>query len=67
MEMHILELSKLPPEEKNETSLLQWMRFLGGKTRKDFEEMAKKNSELEEAYDETTLVSDTNVVNLVST
>ena len=28
MEMHILELSKLPPEEKNETSLLQWMRFL---------------------------------------
>ena len=46
MEMHILELSKLPPEEKNETSLLQWMRFLGGKTRKDFEEMAKKNSEL---------------------
>ena len=51
VEMHILELSKLPPEEKNETSLLQWMRFLGGKTRKDFEEMAKKNSELEEAYD----------------
>ena len=51
MEMHILELSKLPLEEKNETSLLQWMRFLGGKTRKDFEEMAKKNSELEEAYD----------------
>ena len=51
MKMHILELSKLPPEEKNETSLLQWMRFLGGKTRKDFEEMAKKNSELEEAYD----------------
>jgi len=50
-EMHILELSKLPPEEKNETSLLQWMRFLGGKTRKDFEKMAKKNSELEEAYD----------------
>ena len=50
-EKHILELSKFPPEEKNETSLLQWMRFLGGKTRKDFEKMAKKNSELEEAYD----------------
>ena len=29
--MHILELSKLPPEQKNETDLLQWMRFLGGK------------------------------------
>ena len=37
--------------KENKTSLLQWMRFLGGKTRKDFEEMAKKNSELEEAYD----------------
>ena len=48
VDMHILELSKLPPEKKNETSLLQWMRFLGGKTRKDFEEVAKKNSELEE-------------------
>ena len=31
LEMHILELSKLPPEQKNETDLLQWMRFLGGK------------------------------------
>ena len=37
------------------------------KTRKDFKEMAKKNSELEEAYDETTLVSATYVVTLVST
>ena len=34
----------------DETSLLQWMRFLGGTTRKDYKEMAKKNSELEEAY-----------------
>ena len=37
--------------KENKTSLLQWMCFLRGKTRKDFEEMAKKNSELEEAYD----------------
>lgn len=52
MEIHILELSKLPPKHKNETGLLQWMRFLGGKSRKDFEEMAKNNPELEEAYAE---------------
>ena len=51
MEMHILELSKLPPEEKNETSLLQWMRFLGGKCREDFKKMAENNSTFEEAYD----------------
>ena len=51
LEMHILELSKLPPEQKNETDLLQWMRFLGGKCREDFKKMAENNSTFEEAYD----------------
>ena len=49
-EMHILELPKLPPEQKSETDLMQWMRFLNGKRREDFEKMAKKNSCFEEAY-----------------
>ena len=52
MEMHILELPKLPPEQKSETDLMQWMRFLNGKRREDFEKMAKKNSCFEEAYNE---------------
>lgn len=52
MEMHILELLKLPPEQKSETDLMQWMRFLNGKRREDFEKMAKKNSCFEEAYKE---------------
>ena len=52
MEMHILELPKLPPEQKSETDLMQWMRFLNGKRREDFEKMAKKNSCFEEAYKE---------------
>lgn len=52
MEMHILELPKLPPEQKSETDLVQWMRFLNGKRREDFEKMAKKNSCFEEAYKE---------------
>ena len=51
-EMHILELPKLPPEQKSETDLRQWMRFLNGKRREDFEKMAKKNSCFEEAYKE---------------
>ena len=51
LEMHILELSKLPPEQKKETDLLQWMRFLGGKCREDFKKMAENNSTFEEAYD----------------
>ena len=52
MEMHIFELPKLPPEQKSETDLMQWMRFLNGKRREDFEKMAKKNSCFEEAYKE---------------
>ena len=51
MEIHILELPKLPAEQQNETSLVQWMRFLGGKSREDFEKMAEKNPEIKEAYD----------------
>ena len=51
-EMHILELPKLPPEQKSETDLMQWMRFLNGKRREDFENLAKKNSCFEEAYKE---------------
>lgn len=50
MEIHILELPKLPPEQKNETELIQWMRFLGGKNRGDFKKMAEKDSQFEEAY-----------------
>ena len=52
MEMHILELPKLPPEQQDETDLMQWMRFLGGKNREDLKRMAEKNSNLQEAYDE---------------
>ena len=47
-----MELPKLPPEQKSETDLMQWMRFLNGKRREDFEKMAKKNSCFEEAYKE---------------
>ncbi len=52
LEIHILELQKLPPEEQNENGLIRWMRFFGGKTRKEFEDMAKQDEYIEEAYDE---------------
>ena len=52
MEIHILELPKLPPEQQNESDLIQWMRFLGGKNRKDLKHMAEKNSNFKEAYNE---------------
>ena len=52
MEIHILELPKLPPEQKEETELIQWMRFLGGKNREDLKRMAEKNFDFQEAYNE---------------
>lgn len=52
MEIHILELPKLPPEQQNESDLIQWMRFPGGKNRKDLKHMSEKNSNLKEAYNE---------------
>ena len=51
MEIHILELPKMPKEQQNETDLMKWMRFLGGKKRGDFKKMAEKNPEMKEAYD----------------
>ena len=52
MELHVLELKKLPPEDQNEDGVIRWMRFLGGKNRKEFEDMAKKDEYIEEAYNE---------------
>lgn len=43
MEMHMLELLKLPPEDKNEEGIILWMRFLGGKCEEDFKRMAEKD------------------------
>ena len=43
MELHVLELKKLPPEDQNENGVIRWMRFLGGKNRKEFEDMAEKD------------------------
>ena len=51
MELHILELSKLPPEDQNESGLIRWMRFLNGKSKEDFEEMAEKDEYIGEAYE----------------
>lgn len=39
-------------KNKRETDLIQWMRFLGGKNRKDLKRMAEKNSNIQEAYNE---------------
>ena len=52
MEIQILELKKLPPEGKEGEEILSWMRFFGGRSREEFEDMAKTNEYLDEAYQE---------------
>lgn len=50
LEIFILELPKLPPEDRSESGILRWMRFFHGKTRKEMESMAQKDPYIDEAY-----------------
>ena len=52
MELHILELKKLPEKARNEDGIIRWMRFFNGKKKEDFEEMAKTDQYMEEAFSE---------------
>ncbi|MDR1936764.1 MAG: Rpn family recombination-promoting nuclease/putative transposase [Candidatus Accumulibacter sp.] len=45
MEIHTLELPKLPPETDN-TSLWAWMRFLKSRTKEELEMLAQRHTEL---------------------
>ncbi|HJB95286.1 MAG TPA: Rpn family recombination-promoting nuclease/putative transposase [Candidatus Mediterraneibacter intestinigallinarum] len=45
-------MRKLPSQDQNEGGIIRWMRFLGGKKREEFEDMAKKDEYIEAAYDE---------------
>ncbi|WP_346911236.1 Rpn family recombination-promoting nuclease/putative transposase [Faecalicatena orotica] len=50
MELQILELKKLPPEVKTGEDVLAWMRFFSSKSKEEFQNMAKTNEYLDEAY-----------------
>lgn len=52
MEIQILELKKIPKELRNREGIINWMRFLGGKNRKELENMAKTDEYIDEAYRE---------------
>lgn len=52
MEIQILELKKLPQKMQGEEEIISWMRFFGGKSRKEFEDMAKANEYIGIAYEE---------------
>lgn len=52
MEIQILELKKLPQKMQDEEEIILWMRFFGGKSREEFEDMAKTNEYIGIAYEE---------------
>lgn len=51
-EIQILELKKIPQRAQGEADIISWMRFLGGKTREEFEDMAEQNKYIGIAYEE---------------
>lgn len=51
LQFYIFELPKLPPEDQNESGIIQWMRFFNGEKREDFEKMADQNEYMGEAYE----------------
>lgn len=50
-ELQFLELKKLPKEIQTEEDIINWMRFFNGKSREEFELMAKTDVYLGEAYE----------------
>lgn len=50
LELQILELKKLSKRMEDEENIISWMRFLSGKSREEFEEMAKTDEYISEAY-----------------
>ncbi len=51
MEIYVLELKKLPPEQKEEPPVVKWMRFLSAEKKEDFEKMAEEDTYINEAYE----------------
>ena len=51
LEIYVLELKKLPPEQKEEPLIIKWMRFLAAESREDFEKMAGEDNYINEAYE----------------
>ncbi len=50
LELHVLELKKLPKEVKTGEDIITWMKFFSGKSKEEFERMAKTNEYVDEAY-----------------
>ena len=51
MDIHVIELPKLPKELKEDSSdILLWAKFINAEKKEDFDMIAQKNSYIESAY-----------------
>lgn len=57
MEIYVLELKKLPPEDQNEQGLIKWMRFIKAESKEELRKMAEQDEYIEEAYKELERIS----------
>ena len=51
LEIYVVELKKIPPEQKKEPLIIKWMRFLSAESREEFEKMAREDNYINEAYE----------------
>ena len=49
--IYVVELKKLPPEQKKESLIIKWMRFLSAERKEEFEKMAGEDNYINEAYE----------------
>ncbi len=58
MEFHVLELTKLPKELKEDSSrILLWGKFINAERKEEFEMLAKKDAYIDHAYHKLQLIS----------
>ena len=58
MEFHVVELSKLPKELKEDSSdILLWAKFINAEQKEEFDMLATKNPYIQSAYEQLQLIS----------
>lgn len=58
MEFHVIELPKLPKEQKEDCSILElWAKFISAEKKEEFDMVASKNPYIESAYEKLRVIS----------
>ena len=58
MEIHIIELPKLPEKlEENSSDLLLWAKFISAEKKEEFEMLSGKNASIDKAYERLQVIS----------